>query len=78
VLQGNYTTHLRMNSYDFTEPDAVERVVERGCTFSCSYTDICTVELMGGNMRPLMKQNYTVGDPNSYYNDRAGDVPEKE
>ena len=78
VVQGNYTTSQRMHSYDFSHPDAVERVVERGCSFSCSYTDICTAELMGANIRPLVKQNYTVGDPNAYYNDKAGDVPEKE
>lgn len=80
VLQGNYTTALRMNSYDFSDPDRVERVVEGGwgCTKMCSYTDLCTTELMGGNLRPLIKQNYTVGDPNAYYQDRAGDLPEKE
>jgi len=78
VVQGNYTTSLRMHSYDFSNPDYVERVVDRGCTFSCSYTDICTAELMGANTRSLIKQNYTTGDPNSYYNDKAGDVPEKE
>lgn len=78
VVRGNYTTSTRMHTYDFSDPDAVERVVERGCTFSCSYTDICTAELMGGNIKPLIKQNYTTGDPNSYYNDKAGDVPEKE
>lgn len=78
VLQGNYTTSLRMHSYDFSNPDAVERVVDRGCTFSCSYTDICTAELMGANTRPLLRQNYIVGDPNDYYNDRAGDFDKEE
>lgn len=78
VVQGNYTTSLRMHEYNFEVPDEVERVVDRGCTFSCSYTDICTAELVTGDASLLMKQNYTVGDPNSYYNDRAGDVPEKE
>lgn len=78
VVQGNYTTSLRMHEYDFSNPDAVERVVDRGCTFSCSFTDICTAELMGANTRSLIKQNYTTGDPNSYYNDKAGDMPEKE
>lgn len=78
TIQGNYTTSQRMHSYDFSDPDRVERVVERGCTFSCSYVDICTVELEGGNMRPLLKQNYVVGDPNSYYNDRAGEIPHDE
>lgn len=78
VVQGNYTTSLRMHEYDFSNPDYVERVVERGCTFSCSYVDLCTVELMGGNTRPIIRQNYTTGDPNDYYNDKAGDIPEKE
>ena len=78
VLQGNYHTSLRMHEYDCSEPDFVERVVERGCSFSCSYTDVCTAELMGANIKPLVKQNYIVGDPNDYYNDRSGDAPEKE
>lgn len=78
VALENYHTARRMNAYDFQENAAVERVVERSCTFNCSYTDICTAELMGGNIRPLIKQNYTVGDPNDYYNDRAGDIPDKE
>lgn len=78
VVQGNYTTSLRMHTYDFTVPDQVERVVERGCTFSCSYIDICTAELMGANITPLLKQNYTVGDPNSYYQDKAGDFEKDE
>lgn len=78
VVQGNYTTSQRMHTYDFSDPDKVERVVERGCTFSCSYTDLCTAELMGGNIEHMKRQNYTQGDPNSYYNDKAGDIPEKE
>ena len=78
VLQGNYRTSQRMHEYDFSNPDQVERVVERGCTFSCSYIDLCTAELMGANTRPLIRQNYTVGDPNDYYNDREGEMPEKE
>lgn len=74
VATENYRTAKRMNTYDFDNADAVERVVERGCTFSCSYTDICAVELLGGNTRPLIKQNYTIGDPMDYYQDRAGEV----
>ena len=78
VATGNYVTSKRMHSYNFTNPDAVERVVERGCAFSCSYTDICAAELMGANIMPMIKQNYIVGDPNDYYQDKAGDMPEKE
>lgn len=78
VLQGNFTTALRMNEYDFDHPDQVERVVDRGCEYSCSYLDICSAELMGANMAPLIKNNYTVGDPNAYYQDRAGDFEKEE
>lgn len=69
VALENYHTSQRMHTYNFDNRDAVERVVDRGCGFSCSYTDLCTTELMGGNTRPLIKQNYTVGDPMDYYND---------
>ena len=78
VLMGNFHTHLRMHNYDFSEPDAVERVVERSCEFSCNYVDLCTAELMGANTRPLIRSNYTVGDPNDYYNDKAGDFDKEE
>lgn len=78
VLMGNFHTHLRMHNYDFSEPDAVERVVERSCEFSCNYVDLCTAELMGANTRPLIRSNYIVGDPNDYYNDKAGDFDKEE
>jgi hypothetical protein len=76
VAQENYHTSKRMNAYDFSNNDAVERVIDRSCEFMCSYTDICTIELLGGNITPLVKQNYTIGDPMEYYQDRAGDVEE--
>jgi hypothetical protein len=78
VLIENYHTALRMANYDFTQNDAVERVVERGCTFSCSYTDLCAADLLGGNVDLIRRQNYKVGDPNDYYQDRAGEDPNKE
>lgn len=78
VLQGNYTTSLRMHDYDFSNPDQVERNVSNNCKFSCSFIDLCTAELMGANTRPLIKQNYKVGDPNDYYNDKAGDFDKDE
>lgn len=78
VVKENFRTAQRMNSYDFTDNDSVERTVDRSCTFSCSYTDLCTIDLMGGNTGPLIKQNYVVGDPNDYYNDRVGGGVEKD
>lgn len=77
VAQEAYRTHQRMNEYDFDAP-GVERVPDRSCGFMCSYTDLCTAELLGGNIKPLLKQNYIVGDPNDYYQDRAGEVEGKE
>jgi len=78
VLKEAHRTASRMNSYDFTDPDAVERTVGRHCEFMCSYKDICSMELLGANTRPLLRQNYEVGDPLSYYHDRAGDIEGKE
>lgn len=78
VAKENYHTSRRMHAYDFSDAAAVERVVERSCTFSCSYVDLCTADLMGANTRPIIKQNYIVGDPNDYYGDKAGEVPDRE
>lgn len=77
VAREHYHTSKRMNAYDFSSEAPVERVIERGCEFSCSYVDLCTIDLMGGNINPLVKQNYIVGDPMSYYQDRAGELEEE-
>lgn len=74
VLKEAMRSADRMNSYDWSDPEAVERTVGRHCEFMCSYSDLCTMELMGGNTRPLIRQNYEVGDPMSYYHDRAGET----
>lgn len=76
VLLEARRTAERMNTYDWSE--GVERTVGRHCEFMCSYRDLCTTELTGGNTRPLIKQNYEVGDPMSYYSDKAGEDPNKE
>lgn len=69
-----YHTAKRMAKYPFHQRDIVERNVDMfKCSRFCGYRDLCTVELMGGNTRPLMK-NYKVGDPQDYYQDRAGEL----
>lgn len=78
VLKEAARTAYRMNHYDWSDPDAVERTVGRHCEFMCSYQDLCTMELLGGNTKPLIKQNYEVGDPMSYYHDKAGDTGKEE
>lgn len=69
VASEAYHTSKRMHAYPFHQPEIVERVADRSCTFSCSYTELCTMELFGGNTNNLRKQKYTVGDPLYYYGD---------
>lgn len=73
VASEAYHTARRMEKYPFQQRDVVERNVNpMGCRW-CAYKDLCTVELIGGNTRPLMK-NYKVGNPQDYYQDRAGEL----
>lgn len=69
VAQEAYLTAKRMNKYPF-ETGFAERVVDRSCTFMCSYTDLCTTELFGGNPDQVRRSRYTVGDPMDYYHDK--------
>lgn len=73
VAMAAYHTSKRIHEYPFDKPDVVERNVGRSCEFMCSYGDLCTVELLGGNAQFLRKHNYKVGDALDYYQDRAGD-----
>jgi hypothetical protein len=69
-----FHTSKRMHEYFPTKnPDAVERVPGRSCRFDCSYTDLCQVELLGGNHVQIRRTRYTVGDPMEYYfDDKVG------
>lgn len=69
VAQEAYHTSKRMHEYPFHRPNMVERVVDRSCTYMCSYVDLCTMELMGGNTANLRRQRYVTKDPMYYYND---------
>jgi CRISPR/Cas system-associated exonuclease Cas4 (RecB family) len=66
-------TVARIRKYPFNRPELIERVIDRGCSY-CSFRDLCTVELLGGDTRYLLKNNFKEGDPMEYYQDR---VPEK-
>lgn len=74
VAQEAYATHKRMHSYDFSDDRRVERNPDRSCSFSCSYTDLCTVELFGGNPDQVRRSRYRVGDPMDYYYDQDSRV----
>lgn len=75
-----YQTHLRMNSYRWDRVQSIERVPDRSCTFSCSYVDLCTMELFGGNTAQLRRQRFKEADPMDYYKDErpGGDPNERD
>jgi hypothetical protein len=72
-----YHTARRMNDYNFAKTEFVERVPDRSCTFMCSYPELCSLELFGGNTTNLRKQKYKIADPLEYYEDDPRD-PESE
>jgi len=72
VAHMNYFTALRMNNYDWNDINAIEMADPMNWG-GCFYDDLHIAHLMGTNLQPLIKQNYVVGDPNDYYQDRAGD-----
>lgn len=75
VAREGFHTHKRMHGYPFDQVSMVERVPDRSCTFMCSYTDICTAELVTGERPVNWRSRYRTADPMEYYND---ELPEKE
>lgn len=65
-------TSERMNEYDFSS-DRVERTPGKQCDW-CDFRELCQAELMGGDTKLIRRNMYTVGDPQDYYHDRAGEV----
>lgn len=64
-----FATHARMNSYRWDRVNSVERNPDRSCKFMCSYEDLCTAELFGGNTEFLRRQRFEEVDPMYYYHD---------
>lgn len=69
VAREMYHTHRRMHDYPWHKKEMVERVPERSCQFACSYSDLCAVELWGGDGRALRTSRYKIADPMEYYQD---------
>jgi len=67
VVSAAMRTRDRMHGYTWDE--STERVVDRSCTFMCSFRDLCTVELFGGNADLLRRQQFKTADPLEYYRD---------
>lgn len=74
VATEGFMTSERIKNYHWDRPDRVERNPGTQCKFMCSYTDLCTTELFGGNSDYLRRHNFKEEDPMYYYQDeRAGD-----
>lgn len=75
VKEAIHTTKYA-NGYPFDKRDYVERVVDaRGCKYMCGYMDICTTELMGGNVDLVRRQGYIENsDAMDYYTDHQEEV----
>lgn len=64
-------TRDHMHGYGWDDPDSVERAVDRSCTWMCSFTDLCSTELIGGDAASVRRRQFKVGDPMDYYHDQA-------
>lgn len=69
VANEGYTTHTRMTEYRWDKVNSVERNPDRSCGFMCSYEDLCTMELFGGDTTHLRRTRYKEADPMDYYHD---------
>lgn len=77
VMMMNYRTALRMQNYDFDDTAAIEMADPQQRGFFEDYEDLHVTHIMGGDVERMIRLNYTEGDPNDYYQDRAGDDLDK-
>lgn len=70
VVREAFHTTKRMHKYPFHKPHLVERVPDRSCSWMCSFKDLCTAELMGGNADNVRRLQFKEGDPMEYYYDQ--------
>ena len=66
VLKSVVRTSDTMHSYDFSDPDCVERDVNMCKGFMCNFKDLSMSDLVNGDSSILQKRNYTQGDPLAY------------
>lgn len=71
VLATTMRTSDAMHSYDFSQPDAVERNVEACKGWMCSYRDLSMADLLNGESEMIKRTNYQHGDPLAYYEEEV-------
>lgn len=66
ALKSAMRTSDRMHSYDFSDPDYVERNVNQCKGFMCSYRSLTMADFVSGDSTMLQKQGYKHSDPLAY------------
>jgi len=64
-----YMTNLRIQGYHWNKPTGIERNSGSQCKWMCSYTELCTAELFGGNTAHILRHDFSEADPLDYYKD---------
>lgn len=68
VLAGVVRTSDDMHSYDFTNPDSIERSIGTCKSFMCHYKSLNIADLVTGHSDMVQAREYTHEDPLAYYN----------
>lgn len=68
TLKSVMRTSDTMHSYDFSDPDYVERDVNQCKGFMCNFKDLSLADLVQGDSTLLQKRNYKKSDPLAYHN----------
>lgn len=71
TLKSMMRTSDNMHSYDFSDPDCVERDIRSCEGFFCSFKDLSMADLVQGDSARLKKLNYKSQDPLAYHGDGA-------
>jgi len=69
TLKSMMRTSDNMHSYDFSDPDCVERDIRSCEGFFCSFRDLSMADLVQGDSERLKKLNYRKSDPLAYHGD---------
>lgn len=70
VVAAAMRTRDRAHDYGWEDLESVERHVDRSCSYFCSFRELCTAEMFGGDGKRIRQQQYKVGDPMDYYRDQ--------
>jgi hypothetical protein len=70
VLKAAVRTSDNMHSYDFSDPDCVERNVDACRGFICDYPSLSLIDLLKGDSEMTKRRDFKrADDPLAYYGD---------